>query len=290
MRAAALVVAAWLALAATASAKVTATDDEGRTVELAQPARRIVSLAPHLTEQLFAIGAGDLVVGTTDFADHPEAAKALPRVARAHSVDLERVSALRPDLILIWGSGYPPATIDAVRRLGVPTFVSEPARLADIGTSLQRLGVLTGRPAVRIAAEFDGRLAALRERFRGRREVRVFYQVWNEPLMTLGGRHVISEAIGLCGGRNVFADLAPIAPRVSVEAVLAADPEIIFTAEPGAKPSDALVGWKRFERVSAVRGNRLVTLDADRINRHGPRIADEIAVMCEAIDRTRRGG
>jgi iron complex transport system substrate-binding protein len=114
--------------------------------------------------------------------------------------------------------------------------------------------------------------------------------VWNEPLMTLGGKHVISEAIGLCGGRNVFADLAPVAPRVAVEAVLAADPEIIFTAEPGARPTDALAGWKRFERVSAVRGDRLVTLDADRINRHGTRIVDEIAVMCEAIDAARRGG
>jgi iron complex transport system substrate-binding protein len=287
MRAAAIVVAAGLALATLAHARVAAVDDEGRAVELAQPARRIVSLAPHLTEQLFAIGAGDLVVGTTDYADFPEAAKALPRVARAHSVDLERVSALRPDLILVWGSGFPPSTLDAVRRLGVPTFVSEPARLADIGTSMRRLGALTARPAERVAAGFDARLAALRERHRGRREVRVFYQVWGEPLMTLGGRHVISEAIGLCGGRNVFASLTPIAPRVSVEAVVAADPELIVTAEPGGRPSEALDGWRRFERISAVRNGHLATLDADRMNRHGPRIVDEIAVLCEAIDRAR---
>ena len=221
MRALALVVATSLALggAAAAAAKV-AVDDEGRTVELAQPARRIVSIAPHLTEQLFAIGAGDLIVGTTDFADFPAAAAGLPRVARAHSVDLERVSAARPDLILIWGSGFPPATIDAVRRLGVPTFVSEPARLADIATSLQRLGTLTARQADRAAGDFNAKLGALRERYRGRREIRVFYQVWSDPLMTLGGRHVISEAISVCGGRNVFANLTPIAPRVSTEAVL----------------------------------------------------------------------
>jgi iron complex transport system substrate-binding protein len=285
MRAFALVLA--LALAGAAQARVAVVDDEGRTVELAQPARRIVSLAPHLTEQLFAIGAGDLIVGTTDFADFPEAARRLPRVARAHSVDLERVSAARPDLVLVWGSGFPPATIDAVRRLGVPTFVSEPARLADIATSLERLGALTGRSAERAAAAFNAKLAALRDRYRGRREVRVFYQVWNDPLMTLGGRHVVSEGIALCGGRNVFADLAPIAPRVSTEAVLAADPEVIVTAEPGARPSDALAMWQRFGRISAVRRNVLVTLDADRINRHGPRIVDEIAVLCEAIDRAR---
>jgi iron complex transport system substrate-binding protein len=289
MRALALVVATALALggAATAAAKVAVVDDEGRTVELAQPARRIVSLAPHLTEQLFAIGAGDLIVGTTDFADFPAAAVGLPRVARAHSVDLERVSAARPDLILIWGSGFPPATVDAVRRLGVPTFVSEPSRLADIATSLQRLGTLTARQADRAAGDFNAKLGALRERYRGRREVRVFYQVWSDPLMTLGGRHVISEAISVCGGRNVFANLTPIAPRVSTEAVLAADPEVIMTAEPGGKPSEALTTWKRFERLTAVKRNLLVTLDADRMNRHGPRILDEAESMCAAIERAR---
>ncbi|MGE5161934.1 MAG: cobalamin-binding protein [Betaproteobacteria bacterium] len=285
MRAFALAVG--LALAGAAHAQVAAVDDEGRTVELARPAGRIVSLAPHLTEQLFAIGAGDLIVGTTDFADYPEAARALPRVARAHSVDLERVSAARPDLVLVWGSGFPPATIEAVRRLGVPTFVSEPARLEDIATSLERLGVLTGRTSSRAAAEFSAKLAALRDRYRGRREVRVFYQVWSDPLMTLGGRHLVSEGIALCGGRNVFADLAPMAPRVSTEAVLAADPEVIVTAEPGGHPSGALESWKRFARVTAVRRDLLFTLDADRINRNGPRIVDEIAALCEAIDRAR---
>ena len=288
MRLLAPVVAALaLALAGVAHGKVSVTDDEGRTVELAQPARRIVSLAPHLTEQLFAIGAGDLIVATTDFADFPDAAKGLPRVARAHSVDLERVRAARPDLIVVWGSGFPPATIDAVRRLGIPTFVSEPARLADIATSMDRLGTLTGRSGDRAATSFRSKLAALRERYQGRREVRVFYQVWSDPLMTLGGRHLVSEAIGLCGGRNVFADLTPIAPRVSTEAVLGANPELIVTAEPAARPSGALAAWQRFERIDAVRRNLLVTLDADRINRHGPRMVDEIVVLCEAIDRAR---
>jgi len=287
MRVAALVAAAAIVFAGAVRANVSAQDDEGRTVELAQPARRIVSLAPALTEQLFAIGAGDLVVGTTEFADYPEAAKAIPRVARAHSIDLERVSAARPDLILVWGSGYPPATVDAVRRLGVPVFVSEPSHLDDIATSLERLGTLTGRTGAPAANAFRGKLDALKARRAGKREVRVFYQVWSDPLMTLGGRHVVSEAIAVCGGRNVFAGLAPIAPRVSTEAVLAADPEVIMTAEPGARPSDALLMWKRFERITAVKRDRLVTLDADRINRSGPRIVDEMATMCEAIDRAR---
>ena len=215
------------------------------------------------------------------------AARALPRVARAHSVDLERVAAARPDLILIWGSGYPPATLDAVRRLGVPLFVSEPAKLDDIATSLERLGVFTGHSATAAANTFRARLAELRKRYRGRREVRVFYQVWSEPLMTLGGRHVLSEGIRLCGGRNVFEELGPIAPQVSTEAVIAARPEVIVTAEPDARPSGALDMWRRFPQIPAVARDQLVTLDANRINRHTPRMIDELALLCARIDAAR---
>ncbi len=217
------------------SAAVSAIDDAGTTVTLAQPATRVISLAPHITEQLFAIGAGDRIVGTTEYADFPPAAAAIPRVGRAHSLDLERIAALRPDLIVIWGSGFPPAMIASVERLGVPVFVSEPHSLGDVARSLERLGVLTGSDGTTAAAQFNAKVDALRARYSGRAPVRVFYQVWSAPLMTLSGRHVISEAIELCGGRNVFAGLLPVAPQVSTEAVLAADPQIIITAEPAAQ-------------------------------------------------------
>jgi iron complex transport system substrate-binding protein len=288
MRAAGVLACAALLATGAAAAGVTVIDDTGAKVELAQPARRIVSLAPHLTEQLFAIGAGERIVGTTDFADYPPAAREVPRVARAHSVDLERIAALKPDLIVTWGSGFPPAVTDAIRRLGVPVFVSEPATLTDIASSMARLGELTSTPGDGAATEFRQRVDALRKRYSERPQVSVFYQVWSTPLMTLSGRHVVSEAIRLCGGRNVFADLAPIAPQVSKEAVLAANPEVIVTAEPDARPSGALNGWRRFGGLSAATLGALVTLDADRINRHGPRMPDEIAVLCEAIDRVRR--
>ncbi|GIL05226.1 MAG: cobalamin-binding protein [Betaproteobacteria bacterium] len=267
---------------------VAAIDDAGSRIELARPAQRIVSLAPHLTEQLFAIGAGARIVGTTEFADHPDEAKRIPRVARAHSVDLERVAALEPDLIAVWGSGFPPAVLEALRRLGAPVFVSEPKSLADIAGSLERLGTLTASAgAGAAAAAFRARLDALRARYSARRPVTVFYQIWPQPLMTLSGRHALNEAIRVCGGRNVFEDLAPIAPQVSVEAVLAADPQVIVTAEPGGRRTDALDGWKRFPSLRAVRAGRLVTLDADRINRHTPRLLDELAVLCERIDQAR---
>jgi len=274
-----------------ATAQISVVDDAGRRIELAQPARRIVSLAPHITEQLFAVGAGERIIATTDFADYPPAARSIARVARAHSVDLERVAAARPDLIIVWGSGFPPATIEALQRMNVPVYVNEPGSLDSIASSLERLARVSGGSLGRATADgLRTHLADLRSRYADRPSVRVFYQIWSQPLMTLGALHVLTEAIRLCGGRSVFENLAPIAPQVSIETVLAADPEIIVTAEPGGKPSGALDAWKRWPQLRAVQRGQLVTLDADRINRHGPRIAAEIEVMCERINAARKSG
>jgi iron complex transport system substrate-binding protein len=276
-------------LAGGALAAITVTDDAGRAVTLARPAQRIVALAPNLVEQLYAIGAGARIVAATEFADHPPAARALPRVARAHSVDLERVAAARPDLIVLWGSGFPPAVRAALEQLGVPVFVAEPARLGDVATSMERLGMLTAAPtAAAAAAHWRERLNALRLSYAGRAPVRVFYQVWAAPLMTLSGRHIVSEAIRLCGGVNIFDALAPLVPQVSAEAVLAADPQLIVTAEPAARASDALDPWRRYPQIAAVRAGQLATLDADKINRAAPRMAEEIEVLCRRIDAARR--
>jgi iron complex transport system substrate-binding protein len=278
-----------LLLAPALQAKLTVTDDGGQAVTLPQPAQRIVALAPHITEQLFAIGVGDRIVGTTEYADFPPAAQSIVRVGRAHSLDLERIGALRPDLIVVWGSGFPPALIDALRRLRAPVYVNEPGALDSVATSLERLGTLTAAPkAAEAAADFRGRLAALRARYAGRSEVRVFYQIWSQPLMTLGRPHVLTEAIHVCGGRNVFGTLAPIAPQVGTEAVIAAAPQLIATAEADAKPSGALDMWRRFAALPAVRNDLLVTLDGNKINRHSPRMLDEVAVLCEHIERARR--
>lgn len=275
-------------ITSTVLAAVTAVDDEGTAVNLPAPARRIVSLAPHITEQLFAIGAGNSIVGTTDYADFPAEARDIPRVARAHSVDLERIAALRPDLIVLWGSGFPPGLTASVRRLGFPVFISEPRSLDDVARSLKALGELTGHDGTRASDAFRDQIARLRTRYADRNAVRVFYQVWASPLMTLSGRHLTSEAIALCGGRNVFAQLAPIAPQVSIEAVLAADPQAIVTAEPGGKASASLAMWLHYPALSATRLGQLYTLDADRINRHGPRLAEEIEALCELIEQARR--
>ncbi|HET9046887.1 MAG TPA: helical backbone metal receptor, partial [Casimicrobiaceae bacterium] len=187
-------------------------DDTGSTVTLSAPARRIVSLAPHLTELLFAAGAGDRIVGTVEFSDYPEAAKSIPRVGSSTLLDMERIVALKPDLVVVWRSGTAPARIDALRALGLAIYFDEPHTFAGIAQPLVRLGTLAGTgAAARGAAEaFAARADALRQKYGTRRPVTLFWQVWARPLLTVNRDHVIGDAIRTCGGVNIFADLAPL--------------------------------------------------------------------------------
>jgi len=283
--------AAALALAAAAMAVAqgqTVVDDSGASVRLARPAQRIISLSPGITELLFSVGAGAHVVGVSAYSDFPAQARDLPQVSRAQGIDLERIAALHPDLIVTWGSGYSPALLDALRALGPPVYVLEPRSFESIARSIERLGVLTGSEgAPRVAADFRARLQALRQRYAGRPPVRVFYQVWNSPIMTLSGGHLISEVMRTCGARNVFEDLAPLVATVDAEAVIAAQPQILVTAESGGVDRGALDGWKRYGRIPAVADGRLVTLDADQIDRGSVRVLDATQALCEIVEGAR---
>lgn len=263
-------------------------DDDGRPVALARPAQRIVSLSPGITELLFRIGVGDRIVGASEFSDYPAAARALPRVARAQGIDLERIAALEPDLLVVWGSGYSPALLEALRRLGIPTYVHEPRSLESIATSIERLGALSGSgSAAAVAADFRSRLADLRLRYARRATVRVFYQVWGNPIMTLSGKHLVSEVMRTCGAANVFEELAPLVASVDVESIIAARPQVIVASEPGAIDRGALEPWRQYPQLPAVAKNRLVTIDADELDRSTDRILDATEALCEQIDRAR---
>jgi iron complex transport system substrate-binding protein len=275
-------------LASAGAAGPEVVDDSGQPVHLARPATRIVSLAPDITESLFDLGAGERVVAVSEFSDRPDAARSLPRVARAQGIDLEAIAALRPDLIVVWGSGYSPAWIDSLRRLPFPVYVHEPRTLEGIASSLERLGSLTGSArAPALAGDFRARLAELRRRYAGRAPVRVFYQVWANPIMTVSGAHLASEVMRACGARNVFADLAPLVPTVDVESVIAARPQVIVATEPGAVDRGSLDGWKRYPQLPAVARHLLVTLDADQMDRATVRTLDATATLCEQVERAR---
>ncbi len=281
----AVVLSGALMLATPARAEVSAIDDSGHLIVLRKPATRIVSLAPHTTELLFAAGAGARVVGVSAYSDYPAEARQRPSIGDAMRVDLERIIALKPDLIIGWRSGNHAAQLARLRALGFAVFDSEPRRLDDIASTLERLGTLSGSAqGSSAAANFRTALQALRERYAKRAPVTVFYQIWASPLMTLNDTHIVSEAIRLCGGINLFGKLVPLVPAVSREAVLKANPQAIFVSDEDPQGVDR---WRTFGRLDAVRNHRLYRVDGSVMNRAGPRMADATARLCEQIDNAR---
>ncbi len=249
---------------------------------------RIVSLAPNITEIAYASGAGPALVGTVEYSDYPDAARELPRVGDGWQVDVERVLALRPDLVLAWASGTPQATIEKLGAVGLRVESVETRRLADVPKALRRLGSLAGNPteAEAAAAEFESEIRHLRQLHSGARTVSVFIEIDDEPLYTVGGQHVISEIVTLCGGRNVFADLHQVAPSVDLESVLARDPQVIVSTDDTI--ADPAAAWRRWPHLAAVRAGAIYSLPADLVARATPRLAKGVALTCVALDDARR--
>ena len=274
-------------LPAAAGAQVV--DDLGRQIELAQPARRIVSLAPHLTELLFSAGAGERIVGTVDYSDYPEPAKRIPRIGSYSHVSIEAVTVLQPDLIVAWQTGNPPRQVDKLRDLGFVVYISEPRRMEDIPSSIERLGHLAGSAAVvgQAAAAFRQRHDALQRRYASLPVVKVFYEIWNEPLMTVNGHHLISDVIRLCGGRNVYRDLPNLVPTVGVESVLYADPEVIIASGMNEQRPEWLEDWRQWRDLRAVKNGNLYFVPPDILQRHTVRILEGAEQMCQALEQVR---
>ncbi|HEY2561962.1 MAG TPA: cobalamin-binding protein [Caldimonas sp.] len=281
-----------------AVAAITVVDDAGRRVVLDRPPERVVTLAPSLTELVFAAGAGSTLVGVSALSDYPPAARGIARIGDAGRVDVERVLELKPDLVLVWQRGNLSRELEQLARAGIQLFQLEPQRLDDVARAIERLGTLLGheREARRNAESVRAALAQLRAGHAGAAPVTVFYQVWQQPLMTVNRQQIVNDILGVCGGRNVFADLAPLVPIVSTEAVVAADPEAILTASEQtgsaawrrdpANPGFAL--WRPQPRMTAVRHGWLYALDGDAISRQGPRIVDGAVAVCAVLDEVRR--
>lgn len=267
-------------------------DDAGTTITLVRPAQRIVSLAPHLTELLFAAGAGGSVVAVGAYSDYPEAVRALPQVGDSALLDLERIVALKPDLLVVWRDGNSPQQLQRLAALGIPMYASQLGTLADIATTLRRFGRLAGSEAAAEARaqRYEAELAALRERYAGRAPLRVFYQIWQRPLLTINDRHLISQGLALCGASNVFGTLAPLTPTVGDEAVVAANPDVIVTGRVGGDRGsgpDGLDTWRRLTQLKATRTNALLVVDPDTLHRSSDRITQGIQGLCEKLDGVR---
>lgn len=287
-----LLAAALALCSAAAGADIRLTDDSGRSLTLHGPAQRIISLTPHMTELLFAAGAGGHVVGTVEFSNYPPEAQRIARIGDSAQLDLERIVALKPDLIVVWQYGNAQRQLDKLLHLGIPVYYNEPRRLADIARAIEQLGRLAGTEAVALPASraFEARATELRRRYAGRAQVSVYYQIWDKPLMTVNGEHLISDVIRLCGGRNVFAGLKKLTPEISTEAVLAADPDAIGGMSAEAGQAGDLDAWKAWPRLKAVARGNLFVIHADLISRNTPRILDGAQQLCERLDAARARG
>jgi iron complex transport system substrate-binding protein len=261
-------------------------DDSGSGIVLSAPARRVVTLAPHLTELLYAAGGAARLVGVDSYSRYPPAVATLPRLGDAAGLDLERILALRPELAFGWLSGNKASDLARLRQLGVPLFLSEPRHLADVPRTLRIIGKLLGTSAAaeQQARAFEANLQALRVEGGGLRTVSVFFEVWHQPLSSVNGEHLISDVIALCGGRNIFASLSALAPPVTLESVLVADPEVIVATD---VPPGALSIWDRYPRLRAVQRKQIYQLEPDLIAQATPRILDGATKMCEWLRRAR---
>ena len=273
-----------------AAAAVSVVDDAGRRVTLAAPAQRIISMAPHATELLFAAGGGARVVGAMNYSDYPQAAKSIPLVGSNSQIDMERVLSLKPDLIVVWHTGNTARQIAQLETLGIPIFHSEPRKLAQVAGNIERLGQLLGTAATAQAAAgaLRKQLAGLEARYRRRSPVTVFYQIWDQPLFTLNDAQIASDAIRVCGGRNVFGHLKVVAPQVGIEAVLAADPEAILAGKRYDPANPGLKVWAPYPGMTAVRRGNLITVDGELLTRPGPRTVEGAAALCEVLEGVRR--
>lgn len=260
-----------------------ATDDIQNTTVLKTPARRIITLAPNLTELVYAAGAGSYLIATDSSSDYPKSVKKLPKVGRFDGLNIERIIRLKPDLILAWDSGNPRGDLEHLKKLGLNVFISDPRSLLAIPKTLKKLGCLTGTTIANTRAnQFIKKLNSLRQYYSHKKSVSVFFIVWPEPLMTINGQHIISKVIDLCGGRNIFAMLGPLVPRVNLEAVIARQPELIIGGRSLIKRA-----WGHWRTLKAVKNHAIVKIDSDLITRAGPRILQGALQICRAIDQIR---
>ncbi len=284
-----LMVLLWVCLAVPALADIRVEDAVGRKLVLDKPAVRVVSLAPHMTEVAFAAGAGRQLIGAVAYSDYPEVAKTIPRVGSYDNVSYESLVALTPDLVLAWRSGNGDEIIKRLESLGLPVYVDEPRTLQDVARSVRDVGKLTGNASIAEAAaqDFLQQLSHLRETYSAREEISVYYQIWDEPLLTLNGDHLISDVVRLCGGRNVFADALPLVSRISVESVIRKDPQVIIASGMDKARPEWLDAWREWTAMTAVKNEQLYFVPPDVLQRHTPRIIEGATRVCEQLQKAR---
>lgn len=267
---------------------ITLLDDLGKTVTLHSPATRIISLAPSMTELLFSLGAGGNIVGVVEYSDYPQAATKIPIVGRFDRLDVERILSLQPDLIISWQSGNPGGAIQRLRELGYPVYTAEPVTVTSIADTLRRLGLLTGMTdsAETLSNTIHDTVNRLQTQYSDAAPVSVFYQVWHNPIISVGGEELINNMITVCGGVNIFADL-PVGPAVNLEDIISRPPQVILASGPSPERPDWLDQWRQWPSLPAVINNHLYAIPPDLVQRHSMRALQGLEQMCALIDQAR---
>ncbi|UTF60103.1 cobalamin-binding protein [Gilvimarinus sp. DA14] len=285
----ALLITAMFAVFSVHAKVIEVVDARGKTLRLQQPAERIVALAPHIVENVYSAGAGPKLVAAVSYSDYPAEAQALPQVGSYKAVNYEAILALKPDLVLGWASGNGPEVARQLERLGLTVYVDELRTMDDIAAEVRTIGQLAGTSSVAEpkVSQWQQRLEQLKQAYHGAEAVTVFYQVWNDPLQTLNGEHLVSDVIRLCGGENIFADAISLAPKINIESVLARDPDTIIASGMGEQRPEWLEEWKQYTALSAVKNQHLYFVPPDIIQRHTLRILDGADTMCRQLDKVR---
>ena len=266
-------------------------DDEDNVVTLKEHASRIVSLSPHITEILFSSGAGGKIVGAVPYSDYPEEAKIIPRVSAYPALDIESIISLKPDLVIVWASSSAnnKKHVKKMKSLGLTVFMSEPKEAVDIFNTIKKFGKLAGTSNVaeKSAGFFLNEYNNLKFKYAKKEKIKVFYQFWNKPLMTVNDQHLISNIINLCGGVNVFSNLYSLTPKVSVEAVIASNAEVIIAGGKKDKEEKWASEWEQWLPLTKAKNNNIYFIEPDLLSRMGPRILQGADKICQALDKVR---
>lgn len=276
-----------LSAGAVAAQAVQVPDGRGVTIRLVQPAQRIITLTPHLTELVFAAGAGARLAGVARFSNYPEAARRLPVVSDAGQFDPELLLALKPDLVLAWKNGTPAAVVARLESIGLPVFVAEFTRLEDVARGIEAIATLAGTlpEGIRARDAYNAGLKALRARRHGGAPVRVFYEIWPQPSMTVNDTHIISDVLRLCGGVNIFGGLRPLTPEVSREALFAAGPEVALGGSSAETAAGFAARWAALPPpLGAIAVHHIAP---DLIQRPTPRLLEGARLVCAHLDAVR---
>lgn len=273
----------------TCQAEILLYDDLNHEIRLQKPVQRIISLTPHITELLFTAGAGDKIIGTVSHSDYPEAAKTIPRIGDAASVDIEKIIALNPDVIIVWATGTSHSILENLHQLNFPLYYSEARTLEQIALSLTKLGKLADTESVARGNSnvFLTQMNSLKQMYSKKDPVNVFYQFWYQPIFTINKNHLINDVIKLCGGRNIFSGLASLTPIVDIESVLAGNPDVIIASGQTSSPPQWLDKWNTWPEINAVKYEQLYSIPPDFLLRHTLRILKGATLMCEYIDKAR---